>query len=80
MSESKKLQRDLQNAKIGGVCAGVAEYFAVDVTLVRIVFVLLLIVSFGAMLLAYLAMWLIMPAKPVQPASPPVVAASPPPP
>lgn len=38
MSEAKKLQRSSANKKIFGVCAGFAEYFDVDVTIIRIIF------------------------------------------
>jgi len=45
---------------IGGVCSGIAEYFAVDVTVVRIIFVLLALSGAGIVL--YLLLWLLMPA------------------
>lgn len=64
---------------IAGVCAGVAEYFGVDATLVRIVAVLSVLLGFGAGLLLYIVGWLIIPDssgqtvitwRPNQPASP----------
>ena len=56
---------------IGGVAAGTAEYFNVDVSLVRIAFVALTLTT-GAGLLLYLAMWLILPeASPTAPVGPP---------
>jgi len=45
---------------IGGVCSGIAEYFAVDVTIVRITFVVLALSGIGILL--YLLLWLLMPA------------------
>ncbi len=39
--EGKKLVRNKTNKMIGGVCSGVADYFGVDPTIVRIVWVLL---------------------------------------
>jgi len=45
---------------IGGVCSGIAEYFTVDVTVVRIVFALLALTGAGIVL--YLLLWLLMPA------------------
>jgi phage shock protein PspC (stress-responsive transcriptional regulator) len=45
---------------IGGVCSGIAEYFAVDVTVVRIIFALLALSGAGIVL--YLLLWLLMPA------------------
>ncbi len=47
---------------IGGVCGGIAEYFDVDPTLVRIVYVVLSIGSAAFPgILVYLLLWLIMP-------------------
>ena len=54
----KKLRRS-NNAMLGGVAAGVAEYFGIDVTLTRIIWALLICSGFG--LLIYLVCWLIMP-------------------
>lgn len=56
----KKLKRSNKNKKVFGVCAGIAEYFSVDVTLVRLICIVL-ILSFGSGLLAYLLAALIMP-------------------
>jgi len=63
MTAPKRLTRRSADGRLGGVCAGLAEYFDVDVTLVRVVWVVLSIVP-GAIvggLLAYLAAWMIMP-------------------
>jgi phage shock protein PspC (stress-responsive transcriptional regulator) len=49
--------------KLGGVCGGIAEYFGVDSTLVRLAWVLFTIISFGAGILFYLLAWGIMPRK-----------------
>ena len=49
------------DAKLGGVCAGLAAYLHVDVTVVRVLFVILAFVTSGAMLLVYVAMWLLVP-------------------
>jgi phage shock protein C len=62
MSEGKKLQRSSANKKIFGVCAGFAEYFDVDVTIIRIIFLVLLLCAGGG-LLAYLICALVMPEK-----------------
>ena len=48
---------------LGGVCAGLAEYFDIDVTLVRILFVVAVIAPIPAVI-PYLIMWAIMPVKP----------------
>jgi phage shock protein PspC (stress-responsive transcriptional regulator) len=47
--------------KIAGVCAGLAQYFDVDVTLVRLLVVLGVFFSCGLVLLAYIIAWIIMP-------------------
>ena len=62
MSEAKKLQRSSANKKIFGVCAGFAEYFDVDVTIIRIIFLILLFCAGGG-LLAYLICALVMPEQ-----------------
>lgn len=51
-----------QNKKIAGVCAGVAEYFDIDPTIVRIIW-LFAILGAGAGLLAYLICWIVMPRE-----------------
>jgi phage shock protein C len=63
MKIKKKLYRDLKNKKIAGVCSGLAEYFDVDVTLVRVIWVLLTLMG-GAGVLSYLVAILIIPKKP----------------
>ena len=50
---------DKANGKLGGVCAGIARYFDVDVTLVRVGFVLGTLIGFGSLILVYLAIWLL---------------------
>jgi phage shock protein PspC (stress-responsive transcriptional regulator) len=57
---TKKLVRDIRNKKLAGVCAGVANYFGLDVTLVRIIWlVLALMGSLGVW--AYLILLLVLP-------------------
>lgn len=57
-----KLVRPRQGRKIAGVCLGFAEYFDVDVTLVRIVW-LIASVTTGIGLLSYPIAWIIMPEE-----------------
>ena len=50
--------------KIGGVCGGIGEYFEKDSTLIRVLFILLILFSFGFGILAYILMWLVIPNRP----------------
>lgn len=59
----KKMYRSRKNKKVGGVCGGIAEYFGWDPTLVRLGAVILIFI-WGAGLLAYIAAWAIIPARP----------------
>ena len=59
----RRLTRSREHGKIAGVCAGLADYFEVDVVLVRTIWMVLSIVP-GAVIggvLAYVAAWLVMP-------------------
>jgi phage shock protein PspC (stress-responsive transcriptional regulator) len=58
---AKRLYRDVFNRMIAGVCSGLAAYFAVDVVIVRVLFVVLALTG-GVSFLAYLALWIAMPA------------------
>jgi phage shock protein C len=62
MSSPKRLYRNSSAGRIAGVCAGIAEYFDADVTLVRLVWVVLSIVPGGFVggIVAYIAAWAIM--------------------
>ena len=62
MSSPKRLYRNSSAGRIAGVCAGIADYFDADVTLVRLAWVVLSIVpgSFIGGLVAYIAAWAIM--------------------
>jgi len=59
-----KFYLDKQNGKLMGVCAGIADYTGVDVTLVRIGTVLLTILGSGMTIIAYLVAGWIAPRKP----------------
>lgn len=62
MSEGKKIYRSSTNKKLFGVCGGLAEYFDMDATVIRIIYLLLLLGA-GVGLLAYLVCALVMPEK-----------------
>jgi phage shock protein C len=57
---SRKLTRSAAQRSIAGVCGGLAEYFRVDVTMVRLVFLILALFG-GNGILLYIILWLIMP-------------------
>jgi phage shock protein C len=52
-----------QDRMVAGVCAGIAEYAGLDVTLVRIIVVLGTIFGFGSFLLIYLIGWVLIPSE-----------------
>ena len=56
---SNKFRLAKSNSKIWGVCGGIADYFGIDATLVRVGFVLGTLVGFGSLLLVYIAIALI---------------------
>ena len=57
----KKLVRSA-NKKLAGVCGGLAEYFGLDASIVRIIWLICVLFG-GCGLLAYLIMWIVMPGK-----------------
>ena len=62
----KRLYRSKTDVMIGGVCSGIAKYFDVDPTAVRLAFVLLLLAGGGGLWI-YLVLWIIMPLEPQEP-------------
>ena len=62
--EKKRLYKSLTDKKLLGVCGGIAEYFGIDSTLVRLAWVLLSL-AWGAGILAYVLAALVMPTEPV---------------
>ena len=64
----KKLQRDTQHKVIGGVCAGLANYFGIDATLLRLLLAFMILFA-GTGLWLYIILWIVMPACRVEPSS-----------
>ena len=62
-----RLERSTTNRVVGGVCGGIAEYLAVDPTLVRVTFVIVTIITAGLGILGYILLLVLMPL-PGQPA------------
>ncbi|HET6812804.1 MAG TPA: PspC domain-containing protein [Actinomycetota bacterium] len=63
MNATRKLYRSKTNRQVAGVCGGLAEYFNLDATLIRILFVVLAVLG-GSGLVIYVAMWIIVPKQP----------------
>ena len=59
---NKRLMRSGRDQKIGGVCAGVANYFNIDPTIVRVIWGVLAF-CYGAGIVAYLILWAITPVS-----------------
>ena len=67
----KRLVRPRTSRKIAGVCAGMAEYFDLDITLVRVLWLVITFftgIVFG--LVAYIVAWIVMPEEPVYSTTP----------
>lgn len=61
-----KLSRPREDRKIAGVCAGFARYWGVDVTLVRLLAVVLIFWPIGIGLIGYIVAWIVMPNDPLR--------------
>jgi phage shock protein C len=57
----KRLHRVIADKKIAGVCSGFAEYFDMDVTLVRLIWVALVLIPPSIGLIVYLVAWIVLP-------------------
>jgi len=62
MSNNKRLERDIQNKAIGGVCSGLANYFDMDPAFWRVLFFFLFLFGLSGLLI-YLILWAVMPSK-----------------
>jgi phage shock protein PspC (stress-responsive transcriptional regulator) len=59
-----KLYRSKKNRIIAGVCGGIGEYFKIDPTLVRLLWLLFSVVTGGGGVVAYIIAWIIIPEEP----------------
>jgi len=67
----KKLLRPRLGRKVAGVCLGFSEYFDLDVSLVRLVWLVTSLLSGGVGVIAYVIAWIVMPNEPaLLPAAP----------
>lgn len=67
----KRLMRSGTDKKLGGVCAGLADYLDMDPTLVRVLWVIVSFCAAGSGIVVYLVLWLVLPLAP-----PPVYTAA----
>jgi phage shock protein PspC (stress-responsive transcriptional regulator) len=61
LPQGRKLYRSTRNKKIAGICGGVAEYFAMDKAMVRIIALVLALVSWYVVIPLYLILWAVVP-------------------
>lgn len=61
---TKTLYRSKTDRKIAGICGGMGKYFNIDPTVVRVVFVLLLLPGGLPGILPYLVLWVVIPEEP----------------
>jgi phage shock protein PspC (stress-responsive transcriptional regulator) len=61
---TRRLMRSSSDKKLGGVCAGVGAYLDLDVTLVRVLWVLAVLCG-GTGLLLYVILWIVLPVEPL---------------
>ncbi len=71
-SDARALQQVSEGAWIAGVCKGLARYLGLDVTLVRVLALLVLFITGGGAVLVYLGLMLLLPYAPPEPGSPPI--------
>jgi len=63
MAEQKKLVRKTVDKMIAGVCAGLAEYFGMDVMLMRAIFAIAALFGVGISIPLYIILWIIAPEE-----------------
>jgi phage shock protein PspC (stress-responsive transcriptional regulator) len=62
---AKKLYRSTIDKMLGGVAGGLAEYFDIDSTLVRVLFIVVVFLGGGG-IIAYIILWIVVPQKPYE--------------
>jgi phage shock protein PspC (stress-responsive transcriptional regulator) len=60
---ARKLLRDKKRKLLGGVCAGFGHYFNIDPVWPRLLFALLVLGSYGSLLIIYIILWIVLPAS-----------------
>ena len=63
----KRLYRSRTDKKLGGVCSGIGEYFNIDPTIIRVLWVIITVFTgFAPGIIAYILLWLIVPEEPAK--------------
>jgi len=62
----KRLYRSRTEKMVAGVCGGLAQYFNVDPTIIRLLWVFITLIG-GAGVLAYIILWIVVPQEPAAP-------------
>lgn len=60
---AKRLYRSVKDQKIAGVCGGIAEYFDIDSTIVRLLLVIFVLLG-GSGIIGYIIAWIVVPEEP----------------
>jgi phage shock protein PspC (stress-responsive transcriptional regulator) len=60
---TKILVRSRNGRMLAGVCAGISDYFGIDVTLIRVIVAVVCVFTAGAGILAYLVAWMVIPEE-----------------
>jgi phage shock protein C len=69
MRMNRRLYRSRTDSMLGGVAGGLADYLGADPALVRVAWALVIVLTGGAALLAYIVAWIVVPEAPAGPAS-----------
>ena len=63
ISRAARLYRSVRERKFAGICGGMAEYLGIDPTLVRIIWILAALFSFGIVILLYVVLIFVIPSE-----------------
>lgn len=61
LERNKRLMRDTDRGLLGGVCAGIANYFGFDEVWARLIGIVLILLSFGTAIFVYAVLWIVIP-------------------
>ena len=65
---TKKLYRSIDQKMLAGVCGGLAEYFDIDVSIIRLIFIAIALASaLIPMFIFYIIAWIVIPTQPTTP-------------